>query len=240
MRLLAWLWPLSNNETLFGNLRCISTTTNNNNYLSSSLYSPLERSPLLLSRWWLFLPFLPPLFPRRCGNEDGVGAPSLTPMSDRVTVRGGIAPGERIDRASIRAPHGPLRCVWICNLLLRQRVRWDYPPVNSGPLAQGSVRYGLAHLDSVTVGFRRSQGPRWWPPGARRGQPGRRGKFSGVNTRRIAFTVMLMMSVVAAALAGMLYAGRLESGGGTSGAPATSSRSLPRSSSSAPASAWAA
>lgn len=134
-------------------------------------------------------------------------------MSDRVTVRGGIAPGERIDRASIRAPHGPLRCVWICNLLLRQRVRWDYPPVNSGPLAQGSVRYGLAHLDSVTVGFRRSQGPRWWPPGARRGQPGRRGKFSGVNTRRIAFTVMLMMSVVAAALAGMLYAGRLESGG---------------------------
>jgi ribose transport system permease protein len=33
-----------------------------------------------------------------------------------------------------------------------------------------------------------------------------------VNTRRITFTVMLRMSVVAAALAGMLYAGRLESG----------------------------
>ena len=33
-----------------------------------------------------------------------------------------------------------------------------------------------------------------------------------MNTRRITFTVMLVMSVVAAALAGMLYAGRLESG----------------------------
>ena len=33
-----------------------------------------------------------------------------------------------------------------------------------------------------------------------------------MNTRRITFTVMLRMSVVAAALAGMLYAGRLESG----------------------------
>jgi ribose transport system permease protein len=33
-----------------------------------------------------------------------------------------------------------------------------------------------------------------------------------VKTRRITFTVMLRMSVVAAALAGMLYAGRLESG----------------------------
>ena len=30
--------------------------------------------------------------------------------------------------------------------------------MNSGPLAQGSVRYGLAHLDSVTVGFRGSHG----------------------------------------------------------------------------------
>ena len=36
-------------------------------------------------------------------------------------------------------------------------------------------------------------------------------EFSGVNTRRITFTVMLVMSVVAA-IAGMLYAGRLESG----------------------------
>ena len=45
------------------------------------------------------------------------------------------------------------------------------------------------------------------------GATGSPGNFSGVNTRRIAFTVMLMMSVVAAALAGMLYAGRLESGG---------------------------
>ena len=32
-----------------------------------------------------------------------------------------------------------------------------------------------------------------------------------MNTRRITFTVMLVMSVVAA-IAGMLYAGRLESG----------------------------
>ena len=85
--------------------------------------------------------------------------------------------------------------------------------MNSGPLAQGSVRYGLAHLDSVTVGFRGSHGAAvvaagCSPPGAT-GSPG---KFSGVSTRRIAFTVMLVMSVVAAALAGMLYAGRLESG----------------------------
>ena len=85
--------------------------------------------------------------------------------------------------------------------------------MNSGPLAQGSVRYGLAHLDSVTVGFRGSHGAAvvaagCSPPGAT-GSPG---KFSGVSTRQPAFTVMLMMSVVAAALAGMLYAGRLESG----------------------------
>jgi len=36
-------------------------------------------------------------------------------------------------------------------------------------------------------------------------------EYSGVNTRRITFTVMLVSSVVAA-IAGMLYAGRLESG----------------------------
>ena len=73
-----------------------------------------------------------------------------------------------------RAPR-PLRCVWIFNLLLGQRVRWDYPPVNSGPLAQGSVRYGLAHLDSVTVGFLQSHGGCGVGPNARhRGQPGRR------------------------------------------------------------------
>ena len=85
--------------------------------------------------------------------------------------------------------------------------------MNSGPLAQGSVRYGLAHLDSVTVGFRGSHGAAvvaagCSPPGAT-GSPG---KFSGVSTRQPAFTVMLVISVVAAALAGMLYAGRLESG----------------------------
>ena len=36
-------------------------------------------------------------------------------------------------------------------------------------------------------------------------------EFTGINTRRIKFTVMVVMSVVAA-LAGMLYAGRLQSG----------------------------
>ena len=36
-------------------------------------------------------------------------------------------------------------------------------------------------------------------------------EYTGVNTKRITFTVMLVMSVVAA-IAGMLYAGRLESG----------------------------
>ena len=164
----------------------------------------------------------------------------LTPMSDRVTV--GADRTSRTHRQAIdtRAPR-PLRCVWIFNLLLRQRVRWDYPPVNSGPLAQGSVRYGLAHLDSVTVGFRGSHGAAvvaagCSPPGAT-GSPG---KFSGVSTRRIAFTVMLVMSVVAAALAGMLYAGRFESGRYQWGTGFGSWLS-PRSSSSAPpASAWAA
>jgi hypothetical protein len=39
--------------------------------------------------------------------------------------------------------------------------------VNSGPLAQGSVRYGSADLDSVTVGFRQCTGFRLCsPPGA--------------------------------------------------------------------------
>ena len=57
-----------------------------------------------------------------------------------------------------RAPR-PLRCVWIFNLLLRQRVRWDYPPVNSGPLAQGSVpvwfgapRFGDSGIPPVARG----------------------------------------------------------------------------------------
>jgi ribose transport system permease protein len=36
-------------------------------------------------------------------------------------------------------------------------------------------------------------------------------EYTGVNTKRVTFTVMLVMSVVAA-IAGMLYAGRLESG----------------------------
>ena len=113
----------------------------------------------------------------------------------------------------MRAPR-PLRCVWIFNLLLGQRVRWDYPPVNSGPLAQGSVRYGLAHLDSVTVGFRGSHGAAvvaagCSPPGAT-GSPG---KFSGVSTRQPAFTVMLVMSVVAA-MAGRLESGRYQWGTG--------------------------
>jgi ribose transport system permease protein len=36
-------------------------------------------------------------------------------------------------------------------------------------------------------------------------------EFTGINTRRIKFTVMVVMSIVAA-LAGMLYAGRLQSG----------------------------
>ena len=123
-----------------------------------------------------------------------------------------------------RAPR-PLRCVWIFNLLLRQRVRWDYPPVNSGPLAQGSVRYGLEHLDSVTVGFRQSHGVAVVAAGCSPGATGSPGKFSGVNTRRMTFTVMLVMSVVAA-MPGCSTPGG-SSLAATSGAPATSSRSSP-------------
>ena len=45
------------------------------------------------------------------------------------------------------------------------------------------------------------------------GATGSPGKFSGVNTRRITFTVMLMMSVVAA-MAGRLESGRYQWGTG--------------------------
>jgi ribose transport system permease protein len=51
-------------------------------------------------------------------------------------------------------------------------------------------------------------------------------EYSGVNTKRITFTVMLVSSLVAS-IAGMLYAGRLESGR-YQWAPATSSPSSPR------------
>ena len=64
----------------------------------------------------------------------------------------------------------------------------------------------------MTVGFRQSHGVAVVAAGCSApGATGSPGKFSGVNTRRITFTVMLVMSVVAA-IAGMLYAGRLESG----------------------------
>jgi len=44
-------------------------------------------------------------------------------------------------------------------------------------------------------------------------------EYTGVNTKRITFTVMLVSALVAS-VAGMLYAGRLESAA-TSGAPET-------------------
>ena len=85
--------------------------------------------------------------------------------------------------------------------------------MNSGPLAQGSVRYGLAHLDSVTVGFRGSHGAAVVAAGCSPGATGSPGKFSGVSTRQPAFTVILMMSVVAA-MAGRLESGRYQWGTG--------------------------
>jgi hypothetical protein len=84
-----------------------------------------------------------------------VGAPPLT--SDRVTARGGTAPGERVEGHRYAGPTAP-RLYLTFKPLLRQRLRWDDPPVNSGPLAQELVRYGLAYLDWITAGFRRSHG----------------------------------------------------------------------------------
>ena len=124
---------------------------------------------------------------------------------------GGTHPQTHRQVIDTRAPR-PFRCVWIFNPLLRHRVRWDYPPVNLrpagpgiGPVWFGAPRFGDSGVPPVARGC--GGGRQVLAAGGNRVA----GEFRGVNTRRITFTVMLVMLVVAA-IAGMLYAGRLESG----------------------------
>ena len=130
--------------------------------------------------------------------------------SDRVTARGGTASGGRVEGHRYARPTAP-RLYLIFKPLLRQRLRWDDPPVNSGPLAQGLVRYGLAYLDWITAGFRRSHGVSLAGAGC---SPGESVAAEVQRRERQAAHLhrMLVVSMVVVAMAGMLYAGRLEAG----------------------------